>query len=88
MTIQANFTFDNVAYSFKRSLAMLDRNYSDEDYAYFLEQIPNTEDGLFEINIFKNEVDGKLREEGYTSIYSCSEQVMPDELVDTVIKFN
>ena len=85
MTIQANFTFDNIAYSFKRPLAMLDRNYNDEDYAYFLERIPNTEDGLFEINILKNEVDGELRAAGYTSIYLCSDQVMPDKIVDTVI---
>ena len=89
MKIQAYFVFDNVLYSFERSSELLDRNYDDEGYAYFLERIPETEDGLFEINIFKNaEIDGELLENGYVSIYSSSEQVMPDRIIGSMIKFN
>ena len=86
MKIQANFIFDNVLYSFERSSELLDRNYDDEGYAYFLERIPETEDALFEINIFKNAEVGL--ECGYVSIYSSSEQVMPDRIIDSEIKFN
>lgn len=89
MTIRASFTFENVSYVFSRSLFSLDRNYDDESYAYFLESIPNASNGIFEINILKNkENSGKLIEEGYASIYSSSDQVMPDLIVDTVIKFD
>ena len=89
MKIQANFIFDNVLYSFERSSELLDRNYDDEGYACFLERIPETEDALFEINILKNaEVGGELFEGGYVSIYSSSEQVMPDRIIDSEIKFN
>ena len=67
----------------------LDRNYDDEGYAYFLESMPNTEDGLFEINILKaNEDGGNLIEDGYVSVYSSSDQVMPVDIVDAVIKNN
>ena len=89
MIIQASFIFDSVPYVLSRPVNMLDRNHDDEGYAYFLERIPNTEDGLFEINIHKSGEDGgELIEKGYTSIYSSLDQVMPDGIVDTVIRFN
>lgn len=89
MTIKANFTFGDDSYTFSRSLVSLDRNYDDESYAYFIEPIPDTNNGIFEINILKDrENSGELIEKGYASIYSGSDQVMPDLIVDTVIKFD
>lgn len=89
MNIQASFIFDKIPYVFSRPIDSLDRNYDDEGYAYFLESMPNTEDGLFEINILKaNEDGGNLIEDGYVSVYSSSDQVMPVDIVDAVIKNN
>ncbi len=89
MNIQASFIFDKIPYFFSRPIYSLDRNYDDEGYAYFLESMPNTEDGLFEINILKaNEDGGNLIEDGYVSVYSSSDQVMPVDIVDAVIKNN
>lgn len=89
MNIHAFFTFRGVSYTFTRSLSSFDRNYDDESYAYFLERIPNTEDGLFEINVVKDwDNGGELVEVGYTSIYSSSDHAMPDHIVSTEIKFD
>lgn len=85
MEIQAEFKFQGMSYLFKRSLRLLDRNYEDEGYAYFLEPIPNTEQGLFEINLLKEDL--ALQEKGYTAIYYSSEQVIPDKVICTAIKF-
>lgn len=89
MSIQASFIFDKVPFIFSRPIDSLDRNYDDEGYAYFLEAIPNTEDGLFEINVLKDDEDGgNLIEDGYVSVYLSSDQVMPDDIVDSVIRIN
>lgn len=89
MTIHAFFTIEGITYTFIRPLALFDRNYDDESYAYFLEPIPNAEDGLFEINVFKDlEKEGGLIADGYTSIYLDSDQSMPDRIIETVIKLD
>jgi len=85
MEIQAEFKFQGMSCLFKRSLRLLDRNYEDEGYAYFLEPIPNTEQGLFEINLLKEDL--ALQEKGYTAIYYSTEQVTPDKIISTTIKF-
>lgn len=85
MEIQAEFKFQGENFFFKRSPRHLDRNYDDEGYAYLLEPIPGTEQGLFEINILKDNF--ALQEKGYTAIYHSTEQVAPDKIVSTVIKF-
>lgn len=85
MEIQAEFKFQGMSYFFKRSSRLLDRNYEDEGYAYFLEPIPGTEQGLFEINLLKDNMT--LQEKGYTAIYNSTEQVSPDRIISTIIKF-
>ncbi len=85
MEIQAEFEFLGISYLFKRSLRNLDRNYEDEGYAYFLEPIPDTEQGFFEINLLKD--NSTLQEKGYTAIYYSTEQVAPDKIISAVIKF-
>ena len=86
MTIQADFIINGVPYSYKRPYSLLDRNYKDEGYAYFLERIPNTNYGLFEINIFKDEYSDRLLNDGYVAIYSCTEQVNPESVLDASIQ--
>lgn len=87
MIIQANFVYKGKSFQYSRSQKKLDRNYDDESYAYFVEPIADTEDGFFEINILKSEeVKGVLQEEGYTAVYSSTDHVMPDIIVDTIIR--
>lgn len=85
MEIQVEFNFQGKNFFFKRSPCHLDRNYDDEGYAYFLEPIPNTEQGFFEINVLKDNLT--LQEKGYTAIYYSTEQVAPDKIISTIIKF-
>lgn len=54
INIQAEFIYNGVNYQYTCLYNQLDRNYDDENYAYFLKNIPNTECGLFEINILKD----------------------------------
>ena len=51
LKIQATFDYEGTMYQYTCPYNELDRNYDDENYAYFLKSIPNTECGLFEINI-------------------------------------
>lgn len=85
MEIQAEFKFQGERFFFKRSPCHLDRNYDDEGYAYFLEPISGTEQGFFEINVIKDNLT--LQENGYTAIYYSTEQVAPDKIISTIIKF-
>lgn len=87
MNIIATFNFENRTYRFSRSYKDLDRNYMDEDYAYFFENRPNSTDGYFEINILKNSTNGNLIEEGYVSVYDDTEQILPDEIIEANIEF-
>lgn len=85
MEIQAEFKFHGKIFIFNRSPLHLDRNYDDEGYAYFLEPIPETENGFFEINLVKDNMT--LQEMGYTAIYYDIEQAAPDSFISTIIKF-
>lgn len=91
MMISAKFEFEGKVFNYYRSDKELDRNYTDEPYAYFLERIPNTEEGLFEINILKKEENintmCSLTNNGYTAIYISTEQICPDIIVSTQIEF-
>ena len=89
MIIQANFVYKGKSFQYSRPQNCLDRNYADEGYAYFVEPIENTEDGIFEINILKTKkAGGELEEDGYTAVYLSTDQICPDIIVDTVINFN
>ncbi len=85
--IVADFTFEGKLYTLTCPYKVLDRNYDDESYAYFLKRIPKTRFGLFEINILKDEVSGAMLEQGYVSVYPDMDDVMPDRLVDAKIMF-
>lgn len=85
--IQAQFVYNGANYKFTCPYNELDRNYDDESYAYFLERIPNTEDGLFEINIIKEEENNMMIEDGYVAIYSSLEQGFTDEIIEASITF-
>ena len=85
--IQATFEYEGVNYKYTCPYNELDRNYDDEHYAYFLKDIPNTECGLFEINILKDKEIGLMIEEGYVTAYSAIEQAAPDTLIDALIAF-
>lgn len=85
--IQAIFEYEGVNYKYTCPYNQLDRNYDDENYAYFLKNIPNTECGLFEINIQKDKETELMIENGYVAIYSAPEQAAPDTLIDASIAF-
>lgn len=88
MEIQANFVYKGKSYKYSRPKCSLDRNYADEGYAYFVEPMENSENGFFEINILKTkEVGGELVEDGYAAVYSSTNQICPDILVDAIIHF-
>lgn len=88
MKIKAVFLFNGQEYVYEREASNLDRNYNDEPYALILEPIPNTENGLFEINILKDaEVDGKLREDGYVAIYENADNTMCEITLNCQIIF-
>jgi len=85
--IQAIFEYNGVNYKYTCPYNELDRNYDDEHYAYFLKNIPNTECGLFEINILEDKETELMIKEGYVAIYSAPEQAAPDTLIDALIAF-
>ena len=85
--IQATFENNGVNYKYTCPYNELDRNYDDEHYAYFLKDMPNTECGLFEINVLKDKETELMIEEGYVAIYSDPEQAAPDTLIDVSIAF-
>lgn len=87
INIQAIFEYDGANYKYTCPYNELDRNYDDESYAYFLKSIPNTECGLFEINILKDKETELMIENGYVAIYSAPEQAAPDTLIDASIAF-
>ena len=85
--IQAIFEYEGVNYKYTCPYNQLDRNYDDENYADFLKNIPNTECGLFEINIQKDKETELMVEDGYVAIYSAPEQAAPDTIIDASIGF-
>ena len=85
--IQAIFEYEGVNYKYTCPYNELDRNYDDERYAYFLKDIPNTECGLFEINILKDKETELMIKNGYVAIYSAPEQAAPNTLIDVSIAF-
>ena len=87
INIQAEFSYNGVNYKYTCPYNELDRNYDDEHYAYFLKDIPNTECGLFEINILKDEETELIIRDGYVAIYSALEQTAPDTIIDASIAF-
>jgi hypothetical protein len=87
INIQAEFIYEGVNYKYTCPYNELDRNYDDEHYAYFLKDIPNTECGLFEINILKDKETELMIKDGYVAIYSAPEQAAPDTLIDVSIAF-
>lgn len=87
LKIQATFDYEGTMYQYTCPYNELDRNYDNESYAYFLERIPNTECGLFEINIKKEETKYLMIEEGYVAIYSAPEQAAPDTIINASIAF-
>ena len=87
INVQATFEYNGVNYKYTCPYNELNRNYDDENYAYFLKDIPNTECGLFEINIQKEEKKDLLIEKGYVAIYSAPEQAAPDTIIDASITF-
>ncbi len=52
-----------------------------------LKDIPNTECGLFEINIQKDKETELMIENGYVAIYSAPEQAAPDTIIYASIAF-
>ena len=87
INIQAEFIYNGVNYKYTCPYNELDRNYDDEHYAYFLKDIPNTECGLFEINILKEKETELMIKDGYVAIYSAPEQAAPDTIIYASIAF-
>ena len=87
INIQAEFIYEGVNYKYTCPYNELDRNYDDENYAYFLKDIPNAECGLFEINILKDKETELMIKKGYVAIYSAPGQAAPDTLIDVSIAF-
>ena len=87
MIIKASFNYNGQHFDYMRPVEELDRNYEDEEFAYFLERIPNSGYGLFEINIMKEHCNGNLKEKGYVSVYSDEVNVMPESIVAPMVSF-
>ena len=87
INIQAEFSYNGVNYKYTCPYNELDRNYDDEHYAYFLKDIPNTECGLFEINILKEKETELMIKDGHVAIYSAPEQAAPDTIIYASIAF-
>lgn len=87
MIIQATFDYSGKHFVFCRPFSELDRNYNDEEFAYFLERVPGTDCGLFEINVFKDVLNGNLKEDGYVGIYENGDEVMPANILKARIGF-
>jgi len=87
MKFFAYFSYNGTRFEYNCAVDNLVRNYDDESYAYWLERIPKTRCGLFEINIIKNDDSLSLMEEGYVAIYLSHEQVAPECIVDAQIEF-
>lgn len=87
MTVRATFEYRGKHYDFSRPLPEFDRNYDDENYAYFLEKIPDMEWALFEINILKDVKTRLLKNDGYVSVYLNADNTNYDNIVDASIKF-
>ena len=85
--IQATFENNGVNYKYTCPYNELDRNYDDENYAYFLKDIPNAECGLFEINILKDKETELMIKDGYVAIYSAPEQAAPNTIIEASIAF-
>ena len=86
MNIIAIFDYQDNHYELSREDLKLDRNYQDEPTAYFLEPIPETEDGYFEVNIIK--VDGEMQERGYVAVYDSIDDTNYKELINAEIVFD
>ena len=87
MIIRSAFGYRGKRIVFCRPFSELDRNFNDENYAYFLERVPGTDSGLFEINVLKDERNGNLKEDGYVGIYENEDDVMPASLLKARIGF-
>lgn len=87
LNIQATFDYEGTMYQYTCPYNELDRNYDDENYAYFLKSIPNTECGLFEINVLKDKETELMIEDGYVAIYSAPEQAAPNTIIEASIAF-
>lgn len=87
MIIEVVFDFENHTYKLSRPYKELDRNYSDESYAYFIEERFDTENGFFEVNLLKDETN-KIIEEGYVAAYDNIDQTSPDILINAIIKLS
>ena len=87
INIQAEFIYEGVNYKYTCPYNELDRNFDDETYAYFLKDIPNTECGLFEINILEDKETELMIENGYVAIYSAPVQADPNTVIEASIAF-
>ena len=87
INIQAEFIYNGVNYKYTCPYNELDRNYDDENYAYFLKDIPNAECGLFEINILRDKETELMIKDGYVAIYSAPEQTAPNTIIEASIAF-
>lgn len=76
MKAKVKFEYSGKAYEYEREMSKFDRNYDDEDYAYFLEQTADNGGRLFEINLVKND-GGYLTGEGaYVGVYASTDDTM------------
>ena len=90
MKIKVEFIYRRKKYSLERDEAKLDRNYPDEETAYFIEKIHNhrttREDfKFFEVNIVRQ--NGSLVQSGYVAVYSSLEDVVPRRLLRCKVTF-
>lgn len=84
--IVAAFTHQGENLRFEREIISLDRNYDDERYAYFIEPSSHAENGIYEINIDKDE-DGNLIPKGYAAYYEDFNDNDFTILIDAKIQF-
>ena len=68
----AEFNYNGKKYVRCRELSKFDRNYSDEMYGYFIEQLDENKSlddtKVFEINVLKDD-NGEFISDGYVAVY-------------------
>lgn len=82
MIINADFKWNGHDEHLTCDENQLDRNYDDEETAYFIKGLFNGR--FFEVNIVRDMDTGELKEEGYVAYYLSTDDCSPHKIIDDV----
>lgn len=83
--ITVKFEYKGKKYRYKCPFRKLDRNYPDEEYAYFLRKRKELDYGFFEVNILKNPTTMQLICKGYVAVYDNLDHTSLDDSADCIV---